>query len=114
MVSSLDKYIFRQCLTPLALILVVTTTIVWMTQTLQRVDIMVEYGQGVAVFAFLSLLIIPSLLAIIIPFALFGATVYGLYRLHSDSEIAAMFAAGVSRRRIAGPILLITLWKSVV
>ena len=90
------------------LILAATTAIVWMTQTLQRVDILVEYGQGIAVFAYLSILIIPSLLAIIIPFALFGATVYALFRLHSDSEIAAMFAAGVSRRRIAGPILLIT------
>lgn len=113
-VSSLDKYILRQCLTPLALILVVTTAIVWMTQTLQRVDIIVEYGQGLAVFAFLSLLIIPSLLAIIIPFALFGATVYALFRLHSDSEIAAMFAAGVSRRQIAGPILLITIFGALV
>lgn len=111
--SSLDKYILRQCLTPLALILVVTTAIVWMTQTLQRVDIIVEYGQGLAVFAFLSVLIIPSLLAIIIPFALFGATVYALFRLHSDSEIAAMFAAGVSRRRIARPILLITIFGAL-
>ena len=105
---SLDNYILRQCLTPLALILIVVTAIVWMTQTLQRIDIIVEYGQGLAVFGFLSILIIPSLLAIIIPFALFGASVYALYRLHSDSEIAAMFAAGVSRRRIASPILLIT------
>lgn len=106
--NSLDKYILKQCLTPLALILVVTTAVVWMTQTLQRIDIIVEYGQGLGVFAYLSLLIIPSLLAIIIPFALFGAVVYALYRLHSDSEIAVMFAAGVSRWRIAAPLLLIT------
>ncbi len=84
-----------------------------MTQTLQRVDILVEYGQGLAVFGYLSLLIIPSLLAIIIPFALFGAVVYALYRLHSDSEIAVMFAAGVSRWRIAAPILMITFFGAV-
>ena len=29
--------------------------------------------------------------------ALFGSAVYALYRLHSDSEIAVMYAAGVSR-----------------
>jgi lipopolysaccharide export system permease protein len=106
--NSLDKYILRQSITPLALILIVTTAIVWVTQSLQRVDIIVEYGQGLGVFAFLSLLIIPSLLAIIIPFALFGAAIYALYRLHSDSEIAVMFAAGVSRWRLAAPILLVT------
>lgn len=112
--NSLDRYILRQSLTPLAIILVVVTTIVWMTQTLQRVDILVEYGQGFAVFAFLSILIIPSLLAVIIPFAVFGATVYALYRMHTDSEIAVMFAAGVGRARIAAPLLLVTFIGALV
>lgn len=106
--ASLDKYILRQCLTPFALILLVTTAIVWATQSLQRIEIIVDHGQGLGVFLFLSLLIIPSLIAVIIPFALFGAVVYALYRLHSDSEIAVMFAAGVSRQRIAAPLLLVT------
>lgn len=106
--ASLDKYILRQCLIPFGLILLVTTAIVWATQSLQRIDVIVEHGQGLGVFLMLSLLIIPSLIAVIIPFALFGAVVYALYRLHSDSEIAVMFAAGVSRKRIAAPLLLIT------
>lgn len=107
--NSLDKYLLRQCLTPLLMILLVTTAIVWMTQSLQRIEIIVEYGQGLWVFLYLSILIIPSLLAIIIPFALFGAIIYALYRLHSDSEIAVMFAAGVSRWRISAPLLFVTL-----
>ncbi|PQA88939.1 LptF/LptG family permease [Hyphococcus luteus] len=106
--KSLDKYILRQCVVPLSLILLAVTTIVWMTQSLQRIEIIVEHGQGLGVFLYLSLLIIPSLLAVIIPFALFGAVVYTLYRLHSDSEIAVMFAAGVSRARLAAPLLAIT------
>ncbi len=91
------------------MILIVITSIVWMTQSLQRIEIIVKFGQGLGVFLYLSLLIIPSLLAIIIPFALFGAAVFALHRLHTDSEIAVMFAAGVSRWRLAAPILLITL-----
>lgn len=106
--ASLDKYILRQCLVPFGMILLVTTAIVWATQSLQRIEIIVEHGQGLGVFLFLSLLIIPSLIAVIIPFALFGAVVYALYRLHSDSEIAVMFAAGISRLRIAAPLLAIT------
>ncbi len=105
--NSLDKYLLRQCMTPLGMILLVTTAIVWMTQSLKRIEIIVEYGQGLWIFLYLSLLIIPSLLAIIIPFALFGAIIYALYRLHSDSEIAVMFAAGVSRWRLSAPLLLI-------
>lgn len=107
--NSLDKYILRQCLTPLMFILTVITLLAWMTQSLQRVEILIEYGQGFGVFAYLSLLIIPSLLSITIPLALFAASAYALYRLHSDSEIAVMFAAGVSRWRLSAPILFVTL-----
>lgn len=118
--SSLDRYILRQCLTPFLVAAVVVTAIIWTTQSLQRADILVEHGQGLLVFARLSVLIIPSLLAIIIPFALFAGALYAMQRLHADSEIAVMFAAGVSRLRIGAPVLLIataaaaaTLWVNI-
>lgn len=90
------------------MITVVLTLVIWMTQSLQRVDLIVENGRSFAVFLYLSVLIIPSLLAILIPFALFGACLYALYRMHSDSEIAVIFAAGVSQARIALPIFAFT------
>lgn len=107
--NSLDKYILRQCLTPLAFILLAGTMLAWTTQSLQRVEILIDYGQGFGVFTYLSLLIIPSLLSLIIPFALFGACAYAFYRLHTDSEIAVMYAAGVSRWRLASPILIMAM-----
>ena len=91
------------------MIVVVLTMVIWMTQSLQRVDILIENGSGFGLFVYLSFLVIPSLLVILIPFALFGAGVYALYRMHSDSEVAVMYAAGVSRLRIALPILAVTL-----
>lgn len=118
--SSLDRYILRQCLVPFAVAISVVTMIVWMTQSLQRADVIVEYSQGLQVFARLSLLIIPSLLTVIIPFSLFAAALYAMQRLHSDNEIAVMFAAGVSRWRIALPLLVVatvaagaTLWVNL-
>ena len=118
--SSLDRYIFRQCLTPFLVAAGVVTAIIWTTQSLQRADIFVEHGTGFLVFARLSVLIIPSLLSIIIPFALFAGAIYALQRLHADSEIAVMFASGVSRLRIGAPLLLIataaaaaTLWINI-
>lgn len=118
--TSLDRYILKQCLVPILLAAGIVTAIVWMTQSLQRADLFVEHGESLAVFARLSVLIIPSLLAVIIPFALFAGALYSLQRLHADSEIAVMFAAGVSRLRIGAPLLLIsiaaaaaTLWVNV-
>jgi len=86
----------------------VVTIIVWLTQSLQRIDILVEHGQTLMMFGWLSLLIVPGLLAVIIPFGLFAATIFALHRLHSDSEIAVMYAAGVSRGDVTRPILIVT------
>lgn len=106
--NSLDRYISRQMWTPFLLATGIVTLIVWLTQSLQRIDILVEHGQTLLKFGWLSLLLIPSLMAVIIPFGLFVAAIYALHRLHSDSEIAVMFAAGVSRADVARPILLVT------
>lgn len=118
--NSLDRYILRQCMTPFLVATFVVTLIVWSTQSLQRADIIVEYSQGLGVFARLSLLIVPSLLSVIIPFSLFAGAIYALQRLHADSEIAVMFAAGVGRLRLGAPILLLavgaaltTLWINI-
>lgn len=119
-VTSLDRYLLRQCLAPFLVASGIVTAIVWMTQSLQRAEILVEHGEGLLVFAKLSILIVPSLLAVILPFALFAGALYSLQRLHADSEIAVMFAAGVSRMRIGAPLLVIalataaaTLWVNV-
>ncbi len=106
--NSLDRYILRQFSGPLLIIVIVLTTVIWMTQSLQRVDILIENGRGIGLFLYLSVLVIPSLLMILIPFALFTASLYSLFRLHSDSEVAVMFAAGISRMRIAMPILVMS------
>lgn len=107
--KSLDQYILRQMWTPFLFATVIVTAIVWLTQSLQRINIIVEHGQTLTMFGWLTVLIIPSLLAVIIPFGLFASAVFALQKLHSDSEIAVMFAAGVSRADIARPILLVTL-----
>ncbi len=118
--KSLERYILRQMWTPFLFATLVVTAIVWLTQSLQRIDILVEHGASLAMFGWLTMLIVPSLLAVVIPFALFGAALYALQRLHSDSEIAVMFAAGVSLLQVARPILLIaavaaaaTLWINI-
>ncbi|MDZ7628264.1 MAG: LptF/LptG family permease [Parvularculaceae bacterium] len=118
--KSLERYILRQMWTPFVFATVVVTAIVWLTQSLQRIELLVEHGASLALFGWLTMLIVPSLLAVVIPFALFGAALYALQRLHADSEIAVMFAAGVSLLQVARPVLLIagvaaaaTLWINI-
>ncbi|HNS86180.1 MAG TPA: LptF/LptG family permease, partial [Parvularculaceae bacterium] len=112
--KSLDQYILRQMWMPFLVATGIVTIIVWLTQSLQRLDIIVEHGQTLTMFGWISLLIVPSLLAVIIPFGLFAATLFALHKLHSDSEIAVMFAAGVSRSDVARPILLVTAFGALL
>lgn len=103
----LDQYILRQLFTPLIMATAVVTAIVWLTQSLQRLDLIIEYGEGWRTFGWLTVLIVPNLLGVVLPFALFGAVLFALHRFHTDSEIAVMFASGVSRMRLSAPILVI-------
>ncbi|MEM1396482.1 MAG: LptF/LptG family permease [Pseudomonadota bacterium] len=116
----IDRYILRQTLSPLVFGTIVITLVVWLTQTMQRLELVIENGAGVATFLWLTILIIPSLLVIVLPFAVFGATLFTLQRLHTDSEVSVLFAAGYSKLRLTSPLMLIaipaaiaTLWINV-
>ncbi|MBL8531703.1 MAG: LptF/LptG family permease, partial [Hyphomonadaceae bacterium] len=56
-------------------------------------------------FAWVTLLALPQLISLILPMAVFIAVIYAINRMTTDSEIAVLYAAGVSRQRIARPIL---------
>ena len=70
----LHFYILRQILAPFVLFTVVLTLVVWMTQSLRLLDLVINRGQSGAIFAYLTLLMVPSMLVIILPIAFFGAT----------------------------------------
>ena len=107
--SRIDLYIVRQMVTPLLFSVVVITLVVWLTQSMQRLELVIDHGEGWIAFLWLTVLLIPSLLIVVIPFAIFGATLFTLQRFHADSEIAVMFAAGVSKMRLATPLFAVAL-----
>lgn len=108
-VNRLDRYIFRQGAIPFVLILLCTTAVIWLTQVLQRVDLMVEDGGSLASFLQVTVLLIPSLVGVIVPFALLASVLYALNLLAMDNELSVMGAAGASRTRIGRPIMVLSL-----
>lgn len=103
---SLSFYLLRQIIVPFVLITALLTIIVWLTQALRLLDLVINRGQSAGVFAYLSLLMLPSLLAVIIPVAFFGGALYALHRLNTDSELVVMWSAGISRLQLAMPVLI--------
>jgi len=103
--NTVSAYIFRQALGPLLAILGALAAIAILTQGLNQLDIIITNRRAGWAFAYVTLLALPQLLSLILPMAVFLATVYALNRMQSESEIAVLYGAGVSRRRIARPIL---------
>jgi len=102
----LDFYIMRQIIGPFALVTLLLTSVVWLTQALGMLDLVISRGQSAVIFVQLTTLIIPTLLVIIFPIAFFAGALYALHKLNSDSELVVMWAAGVSRFQLARPVLL--------
>ena len=102
---SLFFYIVRQIIGPFLLFTMVLTLVIWMTQSLRLLDVVINRGQSAEIFAYLTMLMLPSLLVVIVPVAFFGAALYVLSRLNSDSELVVMWSAGISRLQTALPVI---------
>jgi lipopolysaccharide export system permease protein len=94
--GSIARYIFRTTTTAFVVVLVSLTAVIWVTQALRDIDIMTNRGQSIFVFVGITGLLVPLLVLIIAPIALFIAVAYVLNKLSNDSEIIVMNAAGMS------------------
>jgi len=104
----LDRYIFRQVGQAFLLCLIVLTLLIWLIAALRDFNLVTAQGQSILVFAIVSSLALPSLVAIIAPVALFTAVVWGLNRFNSDSELVVMNAGGLSPARLTVPFIVLT------
>ena len=82
-------------------------TVALLTQGLTQLDLIVENRQSAVTFLYVSVLAAPQVISLLLPFALFIATVSSLNRAHRDSEIVVAQASGMSRMGLASPILRI-------
>lgn len=99
-------YMLKLLAWPTLFITVSLTSIVWLTQALRFIDFTINRGLSVADFLYLTGLLLPSLLLIIMPVSLFVAVMFTYHKLSSDSELVVMKAAGISPLQLARPALI--------
>jgi lipopolysaccharide export system permease protein len=102
----LSIYVLAQMIGPTALFTFLLTAVIWLSQALRLLDLVINRGQSAPTFVYLTLLVLPSLLVIILPIAFFFGTLYALNKLNTDSELVVMSAAGFSRVQIAVPVFI--------
>lgn len=104
--SRLSHYVLRQLAGPIALFAFLLTSVIWLSQSIRLLDLVINRGQSAPTFIYLTLLILPNLLVIILPLALFAGALYGLHKLNADSELVVMQASGYSRLQLFVPVLV--------
>ncbi len=112
--NSISKYIFRQTAFVMIFLTVVLSFVIWLTQSLRFVDMVVNRGLPVTDFLWLAMLITPRFVTLILPFACVIATVYVYNRLITDRELIVLRAAGFSNFRLARPAIRLALVTALV
>ncbi len=104
--TALTRYILYQTLVLTLLVTVAFGVAVWLVQSLRLVDLIVNRGLSLGVFLSLALLILPRLIEVVLPIAVFVAVLFVYNKLTIESEIVVMRAAGLSQRGLAWPAVL--------
>jgi lipopolysaccharide export system permease protein len=99
------RYLLWQLTLPTLLATLAFSGAVWLSQSLRFVDLIVNKGLPITTFLHLTLLLFPSLLLVILPFALFCSVLFVYHRLTLESELTVMKAVGLSNLQIAAPCL---------
>lgn len=99
-------YVLRQLLVSVLFITAALTFAVWLTQSLRFVDLIVNRGLTIGSFLYFVVLLLPSLLAAVLPVALFVATLFVYKRMLSDNELVVLRSAGYGNGMLARPVIL--------
>lgn len=110
----LQRYIFSQALSPAVLSLSALALLALLTQSLQTLDLIVENRQTAGTFFYITFLALPQLISIIMPLAVFMATIYALNRMTNDSELVVAKANGVSPWAMGTPVLRLGVYALIL
>ncbi|KXV64528.1 LPS export ABC transporter permease LptF [Gluconobacter oxydans] len=110
----LDRYILRQLLIALLALTGGATALIWLTQSLHFVSMVVQHGLSLRVFIQLTSLMLPSFIAVILPITTFLVVLFTYQRMVGDRELTVMRAAGRSPLELARPGLLCAFFSVIL
>ncbi len=105
LVTRIDRYVFRSLSLALLAVSAGLVALIWLTQSLRFVTLVVNRGLSLRVFLELSSLQIPYFLSVILPITTFVVVLFLYQRLAGDRELTVLRAAGLSPFALARPAL---------
>ena len=110
----LNRYFTRQLIAIFVMLLLVLTGLAWMLQIMSMMKFLLNYGVELSSFLGLTLLMVPFIISIIIPFVTFIAVIFVYNKLISDNEITVMAASGLSPGQLARPALMLAIILTIM
>ena len=103
----LTFYVLRQLLVGTLIVTVGLTGVIWLSQSLRMIDMIVNRGLSVASFFQLTILLLPNFMTLILPIAVFAVVLFTYSKLSTDRELVVMRSVGLSQFGLAKPTILI-------
>jgi lipopolysaccharide export system permease protein len=101
--KTLDRYVIREILPPLALALLIFTFLLTLPPFMNHLENLLAKGAGLGTVARLLWTLVPQALGLTIPMSLLVGILVGLGRLSADREAVALLACGISPYRLLRP-----------
>ncbi len=108
-----DRYILKNLMIATGFIAVVLTMIIFLTQSLRFLEIVVNAGSSGSAFWILTTLALPRSFEIILPLSLMASTLFLYNKMTMDSELIAMRGTGHSSFDLAKPTIILAVFLSI-
>jgi len=112
--NGLTRYVFGQLFVGMAVVAVSLTCVVWLSQSLRFIDMIVNRGLSANMFLYLTGLMLPNFLTIILPISLFAVTTFIYHRMVMDRELVVMRVAGLGPMSLAKPAIILAMFTVMV
>jgi lipopolysaccharide export system permease protein len=105
----ISRYVVGQLVLATLFVTITITCAVWLTQSLRFIELIVNRGLTIGAYFYLTVLLLPSFLAMVVPIGFFTALVFTYNRLTSDSELIILRAVGLGPLQLSRPALVVAL-----
>lgn len=102
---TLERYAIKSLLASFLAISFIILGLIWLTQSMRILDLIVNKGVGFFDFLHVSILILPSLLFFLLPITYLLAVTYSIYKIQQDRELVILKTIGISNKSIISPVI---------
>ncbi|MCD2171853.1 LptF/LptG family permease [Rhizobium sp. C4] len=105
----IERYIALRVIKMAVASILPVLAVIWIVQVLARVNLVTDSGQSISSFFQLAGLILPTIIPMVIPFGVVIGVAQTFSAMNADSEFAVIDAAGMPRRRLIRPVIIVAL-----